>query len=597
MRKIFALALLLLVAIAVHAQNLTTVRDTIYSSGGNLASGNIVITWPPFKAADGTTVFGGFRSFSITSGALAVALVPNAGSDPSGTSYKIDYRPSGVTPFTEYWVVPTSSPLSSPGAPSVTPQGTTGSTTYCYWVSAINATGETLLGPRTCISNGNASLNGTDYNQVDWGDVASATGYRVYRTSSATAPSGTCPGGAHPACGLVGTPSVSNIDDQSSSTSSSVIPFVNDTDPKLVSDVRVTQAPSVSVIFDPTQIVGTAVVQGPLDTQTITAPASSGKIPLVLKGNATAAADVLDVYDSAGTPVKQSFFDSNAALNTAKQITSTLTTGTAPLSITSTTKVANLNVDQLDSGDWAAPGAIGTTTPTTGKFTTVESTVTTGTAPLIAASTTKVTNLNVDQVDGADWAAPAAIGTGTPAAITGTTIVANSTLTATGGMVATGRNRYCTVPVGFTAYGSFGTNTTPVDGTTYYADVFIPRNVTLTGVSILNGTVAGTNNWIVGLHTTAGGATVANSNLSGTLSSGTDAFQDVAFTSTYNAVGPARYWIVFQTNGATDRFRTVAASTFVDVLTKSATGSFGTLPSLTPPTTFTADVGLIACVY
>ena len=38
-------------------------------------------------------------------------------------------------------------------------------------------------------------------------------------------------------------------------------------------------------------------------------------------------------------------------------------------------------------------------------------------------------------------------------------------------------------------------------------------------------------------------------------------------------------------------------NTFVDVLTKSVTGTFGTLPSLTVPTTFTADKGPIAYVY
>jgi hypothetical protein len=56
------------------------------------------------------------------------------------------------------------------------------------------------------------------------------------------------------------------------------------------------------------------------------------------------------------------------------QITSTVATGTAPLVIASTTKVANLNVDSLDGADWVAPGTIGSTTPNTGKFTTLEAT-------------------------------------------------------------------------------------------------------------------------------------------------------------------------------------------------------------------------------
>jgi hypothetical protein len=43
---------------------------------------------------------------------------------------------------------------------------------------------------------------------------------------------------------------------------------------------------------------------------------------------------------------------------------------------------------------------------------------------MVVTSTTKVANLNVDKLDGADWAAPAALGSTTPAAATVTTITA-----------------------------------------------------------------------------------------------------------------------------------------------------------------------------
>lgn len=56
------------------------------------------------------------------------------------------------------------------------------------------------------------------------------------------------------------------------------------------------------------------------------------------------------------------------------QITSSVASGTAPLVIASTTKVANLNADKLDDKDWAEPAAIGVTTPSSGKFTTLEAT-------------------------------------------------------------------------------------------------------------------------------------------------------------------------------------------------------------------------------
>ena len=51
------------------------------------------------------------------------------------------------------------------------------------------------------------------------------------------------------------------------------------------------------------------------------------------------------------------------------QLTSTLTTGTAPFVIASTTNVANLNASSLNGATFAAPGAIGSTTPGSGNFT------------------------------------------------------------------------------------------------------------------------------------------------------------------------------------------------------------------------------------
>lgn len=53
------------------------------------------------------------------------------------------------------------------------------------------------------------------------------------------------------------------------------------------------------------------------------------------------------------------------------QLTSTIATGTAPMVVSSTTKVINLNVDLLDGADWATPAAIGTGTPNTAAFTSI----------------------------------------------------------------------------------------------------------------------------------------------------------------------------------------------------------------------------------
>lgn len=89
-------------------------------------------------------------------------------------------------------------------------------------------------------------------------------------------------------------------------------------------------------------------------------------------------------------------------LTVSGQITSSLATGTAPLVIASTTKVANLNVDLLDGTDWNAPGTIGGVTPGAATFTTV---TTTG---AIAGGTTG----KVATTFGVGGATPAASGSG-----------------------------------------------------------------------------------------------------------------------------------------------------------------------------------------
>lgn len=98
--------------------------------------------------------------------------------------------------------------------------------------------------------------------------------------------------------------------------------------------------------------------------------------------------------------------------------------------------------------NWARPGAIGSSTPNSGAFTTISatgiftSTLATGTAPFTVASTTKVANLNVDLLDGGDWAAPAAIGSTTPNSILCTTISASTSVESknTGGTILSTSN-------------------------------------------------------------------------------------------------------------------------------------------------------------
>ena len=122
---------------------------------------------------------------------------------------------------------------------------------------------------------------------------------------------------------------------------------------------------------------------------------------------------------------------------TANQLESTVVAGTAPLVIASTDLVTNLNADRLDGNHAAAFLKTDGTAPLTaawdaGSFSitalTLHSDVATGTAPLAVASTTLVTNLNADTVDGLHATAFVTVDGTTP--LTGNWDVGTFTVTA-----------------------------------------------------------------------------------------------------------------------------------------------------------------------
>lgn len=220
---------------------------------------------------------------------------------------------------------------------------------------------------------------------------------------------------------------------------------VNTTEPQTVDSKTMTNMTASS----PT-ITGTVAGGATFSAITLTSPTLSGSItgsptwpsPGVIGGGTPSAGTFttvtatgcvfvggtsIKVCSGAGTPeaavtapVASLFLRSNGGTGTTFYIkeTGSGNTGWVPFS----TSAVN----------WTTPGTIGSTTPNTGAFTTLSvtgqfsSTLATGTAPMVIASTTKVTNLNSDLLDNADWAAPPAIGSTTPAAITGTTITATS---------------------------------------------------------------------------------------------------------------------------------------------------------------------------
>lgn len=143
-----------------------------------------------------------------------------------------------------------------------------------------------------------------------------------------------------------------------------------------------------------------------------------------------------------------------------------------------------------------------------------------------------------------------------------------------------------------------GTDKTPVSGTRYSCSIFIPHNMTMTGIGYLIGSVGGTDKAIVELHD-ADGTLLANSALAGVTVGTLATFQEIPFTAPVEIIGPGWYYLSVTMNGTTARLRTIATALGISqtALTKSATGTFGTVGALTVPTTFTADVAPIAYTY
>ena len=103
---------------------------------------------------------------------------------------------------------------------------------------------------------------------------------------------------------------------------------------------------------------------------------------------------------------------------------SALTSASTPLTGTETLPVVQSSATtQVTVANLTAGRAVSATQYT--------STIATGTAPLVVSSTTNVVNLNASSLGGATFASPGAIGGGTASAITGTTITGTDTTDAT----------------------------------------------------------------------------------------------------------------------------------------------------------------------
>ena len=133
-------------------------------------------------------------------------------------------------------------------------------------------------------------------------------------------------------------------------------------------------------------------------------------------------------------------------------------------------------------------------------------------------------------------------------------------------------------------------------GAVVLTEIYSPNWQTWTGAGVLNGTIVGTDNFIVGIVGT-NGAVLATSALAGTLSAGASVFQNIPFI-TAITLAPGRYFILLQSSGVTATVRHNLAANGAFNTCSTTAGVFGTIPAtVVPPATFTTAVGVISQLY
>lgn len=174
-----------------------------------------------------------------------------------------------------------------------------------------------------------------------------------------------------------------------------------------------------------------------------------------------------------------------------------------------------------------------------------------------------------------------------------TAITPTSGVAAAGGFSVSPRTfGTCGSNGGSIAATSAFTNQTPVATEVYIAEVFVPANVTVTGIAVLNGTAV-SGNMKAGLANSSG-VNVATS--ASTAASGTSVYQLVPFTSPYSAVGPATYYVTTFYDNNTQR--ATAWTQGSCGASKQTTQTYATgFTTITPPTTFTTALGPVANLY
>jgi hypothetical protein len=180
------------------------------------------------RTSVGTTVQYGWMFATQPAIANYMGLSNDSGAPAmADTALASEIVANGLTRAVADSLTNSSTTLAVPAAPAGTVVGTTGSTTYYYWVAACNqGICTTPSAASTAVTTANATLSTTNYVSVAFTAVAGAATYQIYRTTSSSAPSGTVSVlvGGLPSCTSGGSCTAL---DQSNTLSSVTIPGSN----------------------------------------------------------------------------------------------------------------------------------------------------------------------------------------------------------------------------------------------------------------------------------------------------------------------------------------------------------------------------------
>ena len=163
-------------------QNFVDLTNNQTVAGNKTFSGT-----PVFQA--GFTVSGG--TLTLPNGSIPSAAVQGLTSSFAGVdigSTQTITGPKTVTnDFTALGSKLIGSAIGTPAAPTVTAQGATGSTTYQYQIVGVTQDARDSMPSTTGqVTNGNASLSGSNYNALSWSALNGAASYKVLRNNSGT---------------------------------------------------------------------------------------------------------------------------------------------------------------------------------------------------------------------------------------------------------------------------------------------------------------------------------------------------------------------------------------------------------------------------